>query len=171
MANYLAIISIEVLDILGVSTAHDIFVEVPDTATVAQVATYFQDYAAVLDGITDGQPTDGHVTVKIKPTGVKTAPVASSEVEKTGLFNYAQAGSTYKAGIDVPAIADTVIVDGRIDLSNAGVQAWRDFVIATLTGIHAVSKFQNDLTALLDALITFRKHRRAENRRSFEIAP
>ena len=170
MANYLSILSTEVLDILGVSTSHAIFIDVPDATTVAQLVAYAQAYEAVLDPITDGQPTAGHITVRFTPSGVKSSPNASSEVEKTGLFNYAQAASQYSQGIDVPAIADATIVSGRIDLTNTDIVAWRDFVLATLTGVHAVSKFDNDLTALRDALITFRKHRRAENRRSFEVA-
>jgi hypothetical protein len=170
MANYLAILSVELQDSLGVSTAHDLFLLVPDTAAVSALISWAGNYFIKLDPITDAAGVQAHITLKFTSAGLKTTPVASSEVEKTGLFNFAQASSLYKQGVDVPAIADATITSGRIDLANTDIVAWRDYVLTAHDGISAVGKFTNDLTSLQDALISFRKHRRAENRRSFEVA-
>lgn len=171
MTTYLSLLSIELQDNLGVPASHDLFVNVPDTATVANLVTYGQAYCAVLDPVTSAEGVVAHFTVNFPSTGLKTAPLATSEVERTGLFNFSQAGSRYKFGVDVPSIADAVIATGKIDLTNTGVIAWKNFILAAgAGGIQAASKFSNLLSGLLDALISFRKHRKAENRRSFEVA-
>jgi len=157
-------------DSLGITTTSDLFVEVPDTFTLASVFSQMRDYGAVLDPITGGLIKDGYYTVQVtRSTAYKSAPVAGSEVEKTFLANFSQTGSTYKYGVDVPAIASALIVDGRIDLANTDLGAWVAWLTAAHSGLQAVSKFALTLIALVDALISFRKHRKAESRRSIVI--
>ena len=169
MANP-SLLTCEVIDALGVTTSHTIFINPPAATTITQLQTFANDYAGVLDSIIDGQITA--LTAKITltlPGTIKTSPVAGSEVERTGLFNMSQSGSKYKQGVDVPTLAAAVIVNGKIDLTNAQVLAYLAFLEAVTVGISVVSKFVNSLTGLVDALITFRKHRKLENRRSFEV--
>lgn len=167
MATLLTEWSYQVKDALGVETTHTIFVNVPDTVTLAALNTSAQGYGDVFDGVTGAQITAQHVRVVVPLSGNgKATPDAGSEVEKTMLANFSQTSSIYKNGIDVPAVKSTLITAGRIDLSNAGLQAWVNWLTSAHTGIQAVSKFALTLIALLDALISFRKHRKAEGRRS-----
>lgn len=170
MADYQILVSVQLTDYLGVTTTHDVFVKAADTVTLATLATQMGTYQQLLDPIT-GSRID-QVTARVflpLDAGNKADPVAGDENEKTGLFNFSQTGSPYKYGIDVPGFAETMIVDGKIDLANAGLQAWIAWFEAAHSGIQAVSKFTLILIDLLDALITFRKHRKAENRRSIVV--
>lgn len=167
MADYQILVSVAMDDYLGVRTSHDIFVKAADTVTLATLATQIGTYQQLLDPITGSVIRE--VTARVflpLDAGNKTSAVAGDENEKTGLFNFSQTGSTYRYGVDVPGLAETLITNGRIDLSNAGLQAWIAWFTAAHSGIQAVSKFTLILVDLLDALITFRKHRKAENRRS-----
>lgn len=170
MANVTWLVSVEILDALGVTAPHNLYIQTADTQSPANMNTWAADYLAKLDAITDGQITSAKASlVMTLPSGIKTAPVVGSEVERTGLFNFSQSDSKYKQGIVVPAIAQSLLVNGKINLSASAVTAWTGVITAVTQGVTVVAKFINALQALLDALISFRKHRRAENRRSFEV--
>jgi hypothetical protein len=164
------VLSYQITDALGVTATHLAYINAPTTVTLANLQTFANDYTPLLDAVTDGEITFIEVRVPLTITGAKSAPVAGSEVERTGLFNFEQAGTRYKFGEDVPSIAAALITNGRIDLSNAAITNWVSFLEATTLGITFVSKFANALIALLDAVITFRKRRKLENKRSYEVA-
>jgi hypothetical protein len=169
MASLQVLLSVDVLDKLGVSTTHNLFLDAPDTSTLADFNSFLTDYAPLLDAITDGQITAAHVRQQLAlPSGLKSAPASTAEVERTGLFNYTMSGNPYKFGIDVPAIADSKIVSGKINLTDSDILAWKSFILTGVGGITIVSKFLQSLIALVDALISFRKHRKQETRRSLE---
>lgn len=170
MATYEGLLSAELHDVIGTPSSTNLYLKVPDTVTVANLATFVQDYSAVLDPITGAQIDRMSIKITLPFSGAKSAPIAGSEVEKTGLFNFEQTGSFYKFGIDIPAIAASVLTTGGlIDLTNTNVQAWITFLGTVTAGITVVSKFLNTLVALLDALISFRKHRKQESRRTIEL--
>lgn len=163
------ILSYTITDALAVQATSVIYLDAPGTVTLANLQTFANDYTPLLDAITDGQIVGIEVRVPLIIAGAKSGPAEGAEVERTGLFNFEQAGTRYKNGVDVPAIKDELIVGGRINLTDAAVTSWRDFLLATTVGITVVSKFFNALVSLLDSLITFRKHRKLENKRSFDI--
>lgn len=163
------VLSYQITDALGVTATHPVFINAPSGETLAQLQTFANDYTPLIDAVTDGEITGIELRIPLVVTGAKSGPVAGSEVERTGLFNFEQAGTRYKFGVDVPSIANALLVNGKIDLSNAAITNWVAFLEATTIGITFVSKFANALTALLDAVITFRKHRKLENKRSYEI--
>jgi hypothetical protein len=145
------------------------YINVPDSVTVAQLASLVQAYSAVLDPLTDAQIDRIFVKLDLPFSGAKSAPVAGSIVERTMLANWEQAAVPYKYGIDVPAISASVLMaDGRIDLTNATITNWTSFLLAAHTAITFVSKFANALVRLLDVLVSFRKHRKQESRRTIE---
>ncbi len=170
MPNIPTLLSVELLDALGVTVSMDTFYEVPDTTTLADLNTYLAAYLPKLDAITDSKITAA--TFKPRgtlPGGLKASPDEDAENERTGLFNFSQSAVPYKNGIDVPGISDALIVNGKIDLTATAVTDWVSIITTTTQGLINVSKFLNALQTLLDALISFRKHRRAESRRSFEV--
>ncbi len=172
MANVLTIASYTIQDSAGVKAPHAEFWLIPDTLTVATVMTWFLGVGETVDDITDGQIV--RVSVEFRPdfsgAGYKTVPVANSSVEKTGLFNFSQGGSIYKSPLDIPAIATSVLTSGgTIDLTNADIIAFiSNQTGAGIGGETPSSKYANALIALIDALQTFRKHRRQLNRSTFE---
>lgn len=165
------IFSFTIEDAKGVKATHNIFTSYDGaTTTVNGLITALNTYGGVLDAITDGQIIDTRLIIPLAPDGAwKTAPVAGSNVEQTGLFNFSQAGSKYKQGEDVPAISASVLVGGRINLTNADIISWLSALTGGLGTVGVVSKFANDLVALVDALVTFRKHRRQLDRVSYEV--
>lgn len=168
MATIDFLLSVELLDNLGVTVSMDTFHTVADTATLADLQTFINAYIPKLDAITDSQITA--ITPKLKmaiPGSAKATPAATAENERTGLFNFSQATVNYKNGIAVPAIKDSLITNGKIDLTAGAITDWVGVITVITAGVTTVSKFLYALQALLDALISFRKHRRAENRRSF----
>jgi hypothetical protein len=169
MANVLALLSISQVDYLGTKASHDVYCSIPDTKTVANLSTFMTDYLGFYGLMTGAQGLDAQIKLHLPLTGMPTSPVAGQENEKTGLFTFNQASTRYVAAIDVPAINETLIVDGKIDLTPAGtVDGWLSFLESTPDGITIVGKFNNAITTLRTAALTFRKHRRSLNRTSTE---
>jgi len=166
MASERCLLSVRLVDGLGVPVAHNIFLDVNTADTLSQIVGVVDDYLAVLAPIILGKGVEAVLSIILPPTGLPST--AGGEAEKTGLFNFEQDTSPYKFGVDVPTLNDAVIVDGKIDLTNTDVIAWKEWLLATHTSITPVSKYDLVLLSLIDALITFRKHRKAENRRSLE---
>jgi len=170
MANHPAIVSLTILDELGVKANLFANTIVTDATTVANMETFIQEWVTVTDAIIDGQIVRATMKIDLDYSGAKSAPVAGSRVEQTGLFNFEQASSGYKYGIDVPSISNSVIVGGKLNLSDASIANWKNFVVTGLATITFAGRVVNALLALLDALLTFRKKRKQLDARSFEEA-
>lgn len=169
MASWLALLSISQIDYLGTKASHDVYINIPDTKTVANLATFMTDYLAFYGAVTGAQGLDAQIKIHLPLTGMPTSPVAGAENEKTGLFSFNQSATRYVAAIDVPAIRETLITNGKIDLTPAGaVDGWLSFLESTPDGITVTGKFNNAITTLRTAALTFRKHRRSLNRTSTE---
>lgn len=170
MANYQAIVSIGLQDWLGVEVPLDSFVTVADTTTVAQIVAWTQGWCALIDPVTDAMGVQCHFKLQFPSTGLKTAPTSpGSPVEQTLLSNYKQNGSIYKAPLDLPSIAQAKIVNGKVSPTDTNVAAFTGYLLALTTGIQGVGKFGNILQAVVDNSITFRKHRKSENKKSTTV--
>jgi len=170
MAVLQAHVSFRVLDALGVIASLPIPFTQDDTVTLADLATFVNTLAPLVDGVTDAEIVGIDIVLTDPlPGGLKTAPVAGSEVERVGLFNFSQNAIKYKYGIPIPALKQTLIVNGRINLAASAVTAFVAGVTGAIGANVWTSTAYNELLGLVDALISFRKHRRAETRRSFEV--
>lgn len=162
--------SVKYLDALGVEVSSPVYVNVDDTKTVAAVLGEISTLTQALDDVSDAQITE--VTLNIvggMPGAGKSAPVSTAEVERTGLLNFSQSASPYKYGVVIPAIAESKIVNGKINLTDTNVQNLVTILTTAGTTLTYVSTAIKALVALIDALLSFRKHRKAESRRSFEV--
>lgn len=170
MATVYSLISVELLDKLGVTVSFDLFVSSPDTATLADLNLWAAAILPHIDALTDSQITKCTYKAGLTlPGGLKATPAATAENERTGLFSMQQATVQYTDGVDVPAIADSLIVNGKIDLTAGAVTTWITDLTTVTQSQTPISKFRYALTALKSALISFRKHRKAESRVSREI--
>lgn len=123
-----------------------------------------------LDAMTSAQIVSG--TISIEPAvagGWKDAPEAGSRVEQTANFNFLNAVTKYKYGINIPSLDNTKIVGNQINLADTDVAAFVAEVIAGFTNGNFVNTGIHILTALADAFISFRKHRKQVNRATFEV--
>ena len=171
MADLFGHVSVKVLDSLGVTISVPYYFNFDDASALTDLQTYIDGFLPDLDAVTDGQIVSTEIVLgMVLPGGLKSAPVASSEVEKGGLFNFSQVGSPYKFGSLVPAMKATLIVNGKINLTAAAVTTWLANFTAVGGTASAVSTAIRALGVLKDALVVFRKHRKAESRRSFEVA-
>lgn len=172
MATQFGHASIKLLDALGVTVSMPVYMNIDDTKTVAALLGEVATMAQAVDDVTDSQITE--VVVNIvggMPGAGKSSPASTAENERTGLLNFSQTGSPYKWGLDIPSIAESKIVAGKIDLTDTEIQNLVTILTSAGTVIHWVSTAIKNLVRLIDALLTFRKHRKAESRRSFEVAP
>lgn len=171
MANVLALLSISQIDIDGVKASHDVFLRVPDTKTVAQLATFMTDYIGFYGQLVGAQGLDAQIKLHLPITGMPTAPVAGQENERTALTAFNLTGSRYVASIDIPCFLSTLITNGHVDLTSAGpYDSWLSFLESTPDGITIVSKYDDPITTPRTTAVTFRKHRRSLNRVSNEPA-
>lgn len=161
--------SLTIRDDGGVLGVHNMYVSYDGAlATVDDLIADLGAYAILVDNLTDGKVVEARVTIPIVPTGVKAAPVADSTVERTGLFTYSQDNSSYVQSFDIPAFKNSAITGGKIDETNAQFVAWNLQVVDPAAQFRSVSKFANAILARLSTKLTFRKHRRARIKSSYE---
>lgn len=123
-----------------------------------------------LDGMTSAQIISGSINIVPAVSGSwKDTPDAGSRVEQTANFNFANAVTKYKYGVNIPSLANAAIDGGQIDLANTDVAAFIAQVIAGFTNGNFVNTGIHILTALADAFISFRKHRRQVDRATYEV--
>lgn len=169
MAVHQASASAIVLDGYGIPGESMVTITVDDTTTIAQLATWADNYAGVVG---DGNMTQG----KVKEVQVRlifasgedtTTPVG--DIEKTGVFNFTNATDSFLQGVIVPDLNPAVLnASGLIDLTNTTVTDYISFLTTVTTGITVVTKGLRALTGLADALISFRKHRKPLSRKTKE---
>lgn len=142
-------------------------------ATVANLQTQWASIGALLDAITSGKIIGGHYRALQGPVDTDGKPAADSRIEQSGIFNFSATGTGYKQAVLVPSIADAVLTTGgRIDLANADVSAFFTALVTAVAGVlEWTSANRQALLALVDALLSFRKHRKQLQRSSFEVAP
>jgi len=144
------------------------------TETVGALLGNAAVFGGLVDAISGGVLIDGRVIIDIaRDPGWKATPVAGSNVEQTGLFDFNQNNSKYVAAVDIPALLESTLVGGRIDLANTDIAAFITNLtqasgIGGSTTVFNNSKYLNATRSLRDALVTFRKHKRALDRVSFE---
>lgn len=168
-----SIMSFQLQDDGKVPASNDYFIAFDGSILTLDAAiANVQATAALVDAITDAVITGIRLVIVVPlPGGLKGSPVADSSVEKTGLFNFNLDASKYSDSIDIPAIANALVINKRINLSAGAYTAWRDRVLDDTSGLHVISKFRIDLASVRDAAVTFRKHRKSTRKASFEVAP
>jgi len=167
LATVQGVVSIEVVDTYGISATTDYFVQVDDTKTVAQAISDLEDLGSLEQGLSQGNVVKEKLILEhiITPGGP-----AAGDVEKGGLFNFNNATDPYAQGYWIPDIAPTVLnSSGLIDLSNTNVSDFVTFMTSAHTAITVVTKGVRALSALRDALISFRKRRKPLSRKTTEV--
>jgi hypothetical protein len=161
-------LSYSFLDELGTRAAARFPAMLDPAMTLAQLVTATAGLGTLLDAITDGQIISARATVELGVQGAKEAPGADSRVEETAVFDFANAVTPYAFGVAVPSFLDTKLDGNHIDLADADVAAFTAAVIATITGGGVFTNFsQQHLTAVRDAFLSFRKHRKQLARTSY----
>src|SRR5579872_817764 len=169
MANIPLHFSATIRDGLGTEATTQAYLNVPDStalsALVGDLGTWLTDLDAVTDGLIRG--TRIEITPAL-PGGLKTSTGATfqaSRVEQTAVLNFSATGTARKEGFSIPAVSNSAIVAGKVDLANTAIQA----LITLLSGGLYTNPYNQALVALLDAILSFRKKRKQLQRSSFEV--
>lgn len=172
MANtQYALFSYSVVDELGTKANITVPAMIdPSAGTPTALSTEWTALGGLIDQVAGVEILSGSISiVKVRDGGWKSAPDAGSRVEQTGLFNFLNASSKYKFGLDIPGLADDKIAaTGKINLADTDVANLISALTSSFTGGIFANTSLYPLTALADALLSFRKRRKQLARSSFE---
>jgi len=173
VANYQGNVSYRLLDSRGVEVPYTVYFETAEANDITDIVTAVGDLATLLDAVTGSQITQQSVKITDIPLGggLKGAPIAGSNNSSGGAFTFTQAGVKFVYTTTVPAIRETLIVNGRI---NEAATAVTDYTAELVTpgGVLAwTSQGVRDLLAWIRTFLNTRKHRKSLDRVSTEEAP
>lgn len=132
--------------------------------TIADLLAWASVTLTYLDPITDGKIVKHFITLQPDlPAGLKSDPVAGSDVEETGLITFNTTSPGSKAfSQDIPAFKRTLYTGDLIDVAAAtgDVHDWvARMTDQTLTVIAKNQDWGYSLSAARKGVKTFRKHR------------
>ena len=155
MAVYLA--SVAITDSTGDRKTCQVYFD-PGTATLAQITTWLQNLASVIDAVTDGVIQEINLSLNITlPGGLDTTAVAGTDIQRGALFGFDAENTQYRHSVWVPAFSEGSFSGDIVDEANAGVQAFEDYLTTTVNTIRASNKYGDHLTAEISGEKSFRK--------------
>lgn len=152
-----------ILDEMNIQAETSVYALVDPTASFDAILTQFNAWLADLDACTAGQIIGAELEVlPTLPGGLKTAPIALSRVEQTGMIAFSAEGDPHQWATAIPGLSNdpTVISGGKIVVTpGAPAQLLAALLAgggtAALVWTNAVSQA---LTAATSALISFRSY-------------
>lgn len=158
MASVLGQITIGYRDALGVKSSSNIPVVIDDTKTLAAITTDVLTIANAEIALSECAVTE--VRFQVVPTNPgPLTPTADSDANEGLLINYNATGTNYPQEIVVPSYIDALLVNGKIDLTNATLIAFTS-ALTTSVAVKGSNKYLMLLTSVRDAAEVQRKLRR-----------
>lgn len=171
----MSVLSFGLKDAAGVRGSATFFLDHATSLTAADLATQAIVIGGMVDAISAAEIETVSLTLNIVPdAGWKATPVANVDMEQNLLLSFQIGSGPYSDAVNVPALRDTLIVDGRPVLTAAGaIDNLRQAVEAGtgLTGVTIETKLLDALTALVSAAVTFRSKRKARKAVSKVVIP
>jgi hypothetical protein len=137
-------------------------VKVPLAAlTLAELVEFAEELAVLIDDSIDGVIQEITIQTSVDlPGGLQASAVAGSEVQKGGLLSFTAADTPYRWSVRVPAMTPAKftgnVVDDTDDDIIALIAAFEDGLDATGTTVEPCDKYENDLTAYIEGVKSFR---------------
>jgi hypothetical protein len=156
--------SVTILDADGNRRAIPIYSTYDSGASLSSILAYVAVTLTTLDLIIDGQIVKHSITLEgeMPTSGIKTAPVAGSNVQESGLITFLTDAPVKRSfGQDIPAFAQSKFTGKLITLGDTDVAAWIARMVAT--GATLLPSNQDFLAHLVSApkgVKSFRKHRK-----------
>ena len=164
------VLSYTVEDELGVRTSTRAWINYDGALlTVNAMVSDWLAYGGLLNACMGGKIVGGRITMELEPDGSWNAtPVAGSRVEQMAILNVTSSDNSHKTAYAIPAVLNTLLVgtfpNFVVNVTSGPIKALGDAIktgftdgnYSTLGGL-AVAKW-------VDALFTFRKHRRQTSR-------
>jgi len=157
------VFSYTLLDANGVKASTPAYY-VPTTPSTVTVANLLTDWTGLGDTIDDGsnaQILGGRISIPVLPAGGwKDAPVDENDVSDVINLNFNNAVTRYAMEFLLPAFLQSMISNGKVDLTNAALSALYAFLVSGAATGSFTNTAGQDLNALRDAFQADRKHRR-----------
>lgn len=152
-----------IVDELGVQAETSVYALIDPAASFTAILAQLNAWLTDLDACTDGQIISAELEVlPALPGGLKSAPVALSRVEQTGVLAFTADGDTHQWATPIPALSNspTVTSGGRV-VTTPGSPA--QVLAALLAGggtadLAWTNETSQPLTAATSALISFRHY-------------
>jgi len=152
-----------IIDEMDVQAETSVYAVVDPTASFNTIIAQFNAWLTDLDACTDGQIIGAEL--EVLPAllgGLKTAPVAGSRVEQTGILAFDAEGDSHQWATAIPALSNspTVVNGGKIVVTTG---APTQILAALLAGggtadLAWTNSANQALTAATSALISFRRY-------------
>lgn len=115
----------------------------------------------LIDAITGGVVESGHIQIPLAAdVSWKDTPLAGHSVSDTLNLAFSNDDTIYRDTFIVPALRDSLVIDGRPDLTPAGaIMDLADELAGSFTNGFYVNTGGADLIALIEAFQGVRKHR------------
>lgn len=169
MATLHGIISMGMIDSTGAkASVEGLFVQLDDSATLATIMAAGQAIVAATAALSEDGLQEWTLRIRGSTTGLTTVTPDSDSEEGLGI-NMNQTGNPYPQEIWIPAMIDALLVNGKIDLTNALLTAWTA-LLAAANPLRGESKAFNVLTTLRDAAEAFRTLKRQARKKTKSIA-
>ena len=137
-------------------------VKVPlGSLTLAELVEFAQELAVLVDDSIDGIIQEITIQTSVSlPGGLQASAVAGSEVQKGGLLSFTAADTPYRWSVRVPALTPSKftgnIVDDQDSDIAALIAAFEAGLDSTGTQVQPCDKYENDLTAYIEGVKSFR---------------
>lgn len=120
-----------------------------DSEAIADIQTFVTNHAALLDAVIGGVIAKATVSYALTlPGGLNPTPADDKPVSRGGLFGFSATGTTYRKGIYVPTVLDTLIANSG-DIPNSGVTATWITDLLSGTEVSITDNYENVLSAFL----------------------
>lgn len=130
---------------------------VPSGYTDAQLQTFIDGYIGAMDDVTDCQIVDVSVSKSFTlPGGIKSSPVAASEVRQGALLGFTCADTNYRASFFVPGWKQAGLT-GDVVLTSGVYGTFQDFFSQGNGTVLPSDQYENDITSFISGVETFRK--------------
>ena len=132
------------------------------TLTLAEIVGFAEDFAVLLDAVTDGLIAEMHLVIGIDvPEACKDNPVALSEVQFGGLLSFTVDGSDYRYSARIPAMQSDMFVGDIVDKTEehvlALITAFEDGIIQGATPVEPCNRYELDLVTYIEGIKSFRR--------------
>jgi len=167
MADLGVIVSVRIADSDGEIFSMPLYGTAADTVTLAQIVTAVAAIVTDLDAVLDGKIVKLGACIDVTlPGGLKTDPVAGSEIERTALIRVDNPDSPRGWSIDLPAFAYDKFNTGtnQVNMADTDVAALASNFSVNAGNIVWTDPYGNVLGDLLSGAKTFRKHRGSTKR-------
>jgi hypothetical protein len=131
------------------------------TVTVTDLVNKWLATGALVDDATTSQIVAGQIIIPMTPSGGWKSEPASSGFTNvdTLVMNFKNAVNQYATPVILPAYLESFIVNGKVDLTAAELDALITDILSTAGAVDYVSRDFQVLTAIRDAFLTGRKQR------------